>query len=415
MKIMIHRGGNEIGGNAIEIVNGNYRILLDCGLPLEEEEVLVDRSYLKTKFDAVFISHAHPDHYGLLTEIDTNIPVYCSEVTNTLFEVNELFTPQEALKCNFQFFQAGLPTMIGTGVFQIKITPFVQDHSAYDAHGFLIEAGNRTIVYSGDFRGHGRKEHTLNDLKTLLSAKKVDLLLMEGTNLSRVNVPMKSESDIEKELHSAISSSAKMVNVFFSLQNIDRLISMYRAALQNERQLVVDLYGAYILEQLSRIEKSNSLQSISEKVNVYYPIPQMERLKRLGRWDVLDSFRHRRLFLSHLKRNPQKYVLLTRSTLTKFYRDLEIDLLIYSAWEGYKKESASTQMMMSWYANRGVRDISIHTSGHASLDDYQRFIDVVNPDQVRLIHSDARDCAKIQHSDVAFAKNGDSINLEVME
>ena len=330
-------------------------------------------------------------------------------MTKTLFEVNELFTPQEALKCNFQIFQAGLSTMIGTGVFEMKITPFVQDHSAYDAHGFLIETGNRTIVYSGDFRGHGRKEHTLTDLKTLLSTKKANLLLMEGTNLSRVNVPMKSESDIEKELHSAISSSTKMVNVFFSLQNIDRLISMYHAALQNERQLVVDLYGAYILEQLSHIEKNNSLQSISETVNVYYPIPQMERLKRLGRRDILDSFRHHRLFLSHLKRNPQKYVLLTRSTLTKFYRDLEIDLLIYSAWEGYKKESASTQMMMSWYANRGVRDISIHTSGHASLEDYQRFIDVVNPDQVRLIHAQSNDYVALKHSDIKHTKNSETI------
>jgi ribonuclease J len=293
----------------------------------------------------------------------------------------------------------------------MKITPFVQDHSAYDAHGFLIETDTLAIVYSGDFRGHGRKDHTLVDLSTLLSGKKVDLLLMEGTNLSRVHVPMKSEQNIEEELQSAISCSLKMVHVFFSLQNIDRLISLYHAALNNNRLLVVDLYGAYILQQLTRIEPNHRLQSIADTVLVYYPIPQMSRLKRLGRSDILDSFRHRRLFLSHFKRNPHQYVLLTRSTLTKFYRDLEIDLLIYSSWEGYKKESASTQSMMNWYADRGVRDISIHTSGHASLEDYQRFIDVVNPDQVRLIHSNACESAVVQHTDVRFTKNGEHFVL----
>jgi ribonuclease J len=383
---------------------------MDCGLPLQAEAV-VERSYLKTMFDAVFISHAHPDHYGLLTEIDRNIPVYCSEMTKALFEVNELFTSQVALKCNFRTFQAGVPTTIGTGTSQLKITPFVQDHSAYDAHGFLIETATQAIVYSGDFRGHGRKEHTLIELNTLLLGKKVDLLLMEGTNLSRVNVPMNSEQDLEMELQSAISRAAKMVHVFFSLQNIDRLISMYQAATNNNRRLVVDLYGAYILDQLARIEPNQRLQSIAETAHVYYPIPQMSRLKRLGRLDVLDSFRQRRLFLSHFKRSPQEYVLLTRSSLTKFYRDLEIDLLIYSAWEGYKKESASTQSMMKWYADRGVRDLSIHTSGHASLEGYQRFIEVVNPDQVRLIHAEFIENVALKHSDIKHIKNGESIDL----
>jgi ribonuclease J len=135
----------------------------------------------------------------------------------------------------------------------------------------------------------------------------------------------------------------------------------------------------------------------------------MERLKRLGRSDVLDAFRERRIVLRNLKKSPQDYVLLTRSSLTRFYRDLDIDLLIYSAWEGYKRDSETTQKMMRWYADRGVRDQSIHTSGHASLEDYQRFVEIVAPAHVRIIHTDANDGAAIVHADVAFAQNGESL------
>lgn len=64
-----------------------------------------------------------------------------------------------------------------------RITPYLMDHSAYDAHGLLVEAAGKRLFYSGDFRGHGRKakmfEQFLAD-----PPPDVDLLLMEGTTLA---------------------------------------------------------------------------------------------------------------------------------------------------------------------------------------------------------------------------------------
>ena len=39
----------------------------------------------------------------------------------------------------------------------IKVTPLVVDHSAYNAYMLLIEADGKKILHTGDFRNHGFK------------------------------------------------------------------------------------------------------------------------------------------------------------------------------------------------------------------------------------------------------------------
>jgi hypothetical protein len=46
------------------------------------------------------------------------------------------------------------------------------DHSAFDAYGFLISAGDKSLFYTGDFRGHGRKGKLLDRFVEKLAGKK---------------------------------------------------------------------------------------------------------------------------------------------------------------------------------------------------------------------------------------------------
>jgi len=66
------------------------------------------------------------------------------------------------------------------------ITPYLADHSAYDAFSLLIEAGGRSLFYTGDLRGHGRKatafERLLADPPSPIHA-----ILMEGTSFRNVS------------------------------------------------------------------------------------------------------------------------------------------------------------------------------------------------------------------------------------
>ena len=61
-----------------------------------------------------------------------------------------------------------------------KITPYLVDHSAYDAYALVVEAGGRRLFYSGDIRGHGRKGK-LFEAMVRHPPKDVDSMLMEGS------------------------------------------------------------------------------------------------------------------------------------------------------------------------------------------------------------------------------------------
>lgn len=106
MNLIIHHGTHEIGGSCVEITNVNSRIIIDIGMPLVNS--------IGEKF---------------------NMKDY------------ETLSGKELLS------KKVLP--------DIKGTPYLMDHSAYDAYAFLIEADGEKIIYSGDFREHGRKESSL--------------------------------------------------------------------------------------------------------------------------------------------------------------------------------------------------------------------------------------------------------------
>ena len=71
MRVCIHRGTQEVGGNCIEIESAGKRIVLDVGLPLDAEDSPVSLPDVKGFHEhdpsllGVVISHPHQDHYGL--------------------------------------------------------------------------------------------------------------------------------------------------------------------------------------------------------------------------------------------------------------------------------------------------------------------------------------------------------------
>ena len=94
MKLTVHRGMDQIGGNVIEISTDKTKILLDAGLelnPIEETEVIKTEDVVENGFDfdkllrendfsAIFISHYHADHVGLLSLAKNLPPVYMGKL-----------------------------------------------------------------------------------------------------------------------------------------------------------------------------------------------------------------------------------------------------------------------------------------------------------------------------------------------
>ena len=271
MQITIYRGSKEIGGTLIELKTNTTRILIDAGYPLflnnepiaddiarlPHTELLalgvlpkIDKLYDwdNADFDAVLISHAHIDHYGLLKYINSAIPVYMSAGTKRLIEISQRFKICDNFDLDIRTFTMYRSFQIGN----IRIKPYLMDHSAFDAAAFEINAEGKTVIYSGDFRGHGRKAVCLDRFIEKVE-KWPDILLVEGSILGRLDEQMMTEQELEDVVVERVSGLNSPLLFQCSSQNIDRLVSFYRAALRLKRKFIVDIYTANVLYELRKI------------------------------------------------------------------------------------------------------------------------------------------------------------------
>ena len=240
MKVHIIRGKNQIGGNIIEISTEKTKILLDAGLELDGENTLPDIQELFdfAGYDAVFVSHYHADHLGLVYHAHKGIPVYMGEGCYNIISASDRYKKQETITPT-GFLRHKREIVVG----DITVTPFLCDHSAFDSYMLLCEADGESVLYTGDFRSNGRKpfDMLLNSLPT-----KVDKLICEGTTLSRDGYIPQTETELEEKAVKLSSEHKGPVFVLQSSMNIDRIVTMYRAAKRTGRVFLEDAYMAEI-------------------------------------------------------------------------------------------------------------------------------------------------------------------------
>lgn len=391
MKVCIHRGSNQIGGSCVEIEQDGQRIILDIGLPLDSESN--DKALLPLvkgldgsdpNLLGVFLSHTHLDHTGLLKHISPEIKVGSGPAARRIMDAAFPFLPDKfpPIPDGWEYdpwksFQVG----------PFKITPCLVDHSAYDAYALLIEAGGKRLFYSGDFRGHGRKAKLFqNVLKS--PPRNIDVLLMEGSTLGRIDQELRfpSETDIENELVEAFSNTQGLAMVHASGQNVDRVVSIMRASKRTNRILLIDLYTAVILEAT---QNKNIPQSHWPEMALLVPQAQRVQILNNSWFDKLKRHSSNRVFMEKVKQNPDKYTLLFRPLFIKDLNKgecLKGASYIYSQWEGYW-ERGDYDYVKDWLNTYGISKQSIHTSGHAAPSDLKALVQSLNPGKVVPIHS----------------------------
>ena len=388
MIITIHRGSHEIGGSCVEIEGSSgSRILVDIGLPLTN---LAEKTFPVPKnLDGVLISHAHQDHYGLASLIPAKIPLYISPPTRKLIEITAQFSNSRIALNSSIPFHSHKPFSCG----EFRITPFLVDHSAFDAHAFLIEDAKTRIFYSGDFRGHGRKAALLERL-TQNPPPPVDALLLEGTSLGRTNEMSLTESALETSISDTLKTSKTAAFVSASAQNIDRIVTLYRACVRSGRKLLIDPYAAHLLREMNGFSSRLPFPSpaFAKNLGVYYP-RRLCRYMRLilNAGNILDEFDDQREWPSDIRRHPERYLLLVRDTMVK---DLEREigpsadnaLFFYSLWQGYWEDDSMTNLR-GWVTTRQMDFRPAHTSGHADPDALRLLADALAPRQIIPIHT----------------------------
>ena len=393
VKVRIHRGCHEIGGSCVEVYSQGKRLVLDVGKPLSagwDEHVTLpavpglasgDPSVL-----GVLISHGHLDHYGLIDQVAPTVPVLCGRAAADVVNAARFFSPGPALSPT-ACFQDRVPMSLGP----FTVTPTLVDHSAYDAYALIIDADGRRLCYTGDLRGHGRKASTFERL-LVEPPTGVGTLLMEGTHVPG-DVPgdtepvMPTEQDVERDMTQTFLDTKATALVLSSAQNVDRLVTVYKAARAAGRTLVMDLYTATVATATGR---ASIPRPGFPGVGVYLPRRQRTHIVRSGEFARTTQIRPFRVFPEQLRADPKQFVVLTSSSAALELLELgtlDDGVAVWSLWSGYLQEP-SGQRLQALLDEHEVPLVEHHTSGHASVTDLRRLVDAVKPERVVPIHTE---------------------------
>ena len=382
MEIRIIKGTNQIGGCITEITSKTTKILIDFGTDLEDDKELFELdglTYGKSKYDAVFITHSHIDHIGLINKINKDIPIYVEEISLKIYSTTCDFCMEDNLSRKINTFKIYDVIKIK----DIKVTPYRVDHSSYNSCMFMIECENKKILHTGDFRLHGRKkDETLNNLNKI---SKVDLLITEGTSLSRDVLEYETEEELEKE---ALNYMKKYDQVFImhSSANIDRTISFIKAALKTGKNYILDLF-TYSLNKVINL----NIKVDYKRIFVWIPL----------RYSFKDEdFKNKYMNFDNSSCFGKRYAMNIKSSMLDDIKKLKEKglitnaCLIYSMWPGYIEKEEKLRNFISEIKAMGIEFKMLHTSGHADINSMKKINEITKPDKTIIIHTENREKGK---------------------
>jgi len=432
MKLTIHRGTHEIGGSCLELVSDSEqtRIVIDVGMPLVNpdgsqfewnsykkydilhllrEKVLppVRGLYQDTgpAVSAVLLSHAHLDHYGFFRFLNPQIPLYMSAGTKSLAEVSNVFLDTNVKLESANTFDMWRQFQVG----EFSIMPFLVDHSAPDAVAFLIEGDKTRVFYTGDFRGHGRKR-VLFERTIAHPPSGIDYLVMEGSMIGRSEGLYSDEAAVENAIVKHMEEQVGLTFVFTSSQNLDRIVSIYRAAKRLNKTFVIDLYTAFVLDKLSALSP-NIPQFAWDGVKVLFSHYHAGKIAEQDK-ALLYKYRSAKIDFEEIQEHPHDKVLLAKDS--RYFRVLCNKLpsatktsALYSMWHGYLERNDLPQFLKE----KCIPLSEIHTSGHAYISHLHKLVDALKPRFIIPMHTFYPEKYRDMFSNVIQLKDGQQMNL----
>lgn len=381
MKLILHRGADEIGGTCIELIHSSgERIILDAGRPLDappEATGLLPATLDLSGSATVLICHPHQDHWGLIHELPGSWPIWTGEASARLIGITSRLA-RRPLPQTFTTWKAGEVYSVGP----FRITPILTDHSAFDAAMLLIESDGRKLLYSGDFRRHGRKGGLVDRLMATPPSD-VDLLILEGTNLG-TDKPVMSEVALEADFINLMARKPGRIFTAWSGQNIDRTVTLYRAARRSGRDLVVDLYTAEVLEAIA--DGTRLPRPGFDNLKVVLTRGLRNHYAKAGRDDFVERMARHGISASAL--TGSRHVVMLRDGLVRDFQAKGVvpgpdDAFVWSMWRGYLQEDGSAY---AWARQGGAELQFLHTSGHASAADLRAFAAAISARRVLPVH-----------------------------
>lgn len=436
----IYREG-LIRPRGIDEVSPTSSRTLTSDSPLVNSEIISAEDYSnkhgKPFVDAIFLSHAHLDHTGAIGYLHHQIPLYCSEVTETLVraiddvttfrtkaitsELVEVTTSGDrstfpgALKLKKESVEREVNTMedgetVSLGDVKVKLIEV--DHSVPGAASFVVEAEGKRILYTGDIRFHGNKGMTIEEYVEKVGA--IDVMLCEGTRVD--SNKQITEKDICESISNKISETEGIVFVDFAWKDTTRYETILEAVRNDARgrTFVINSRLAYLLNKLGEELPEDVKVFLKRKGSCLYSPADYTGYKHEVGYEIdwknnepdLEHYENG-IIASQIVAEPSKYVMmLSFFDLGQIFDfadeegNIPGSFFIKAQCEPFSDEmEIDEKRLINWLDKFGIgydRDEEkdypcvdrAHVSGHASRPELKRLIELLAPEKLIPIHTE---------------------------
>lgn len=235
MKVRFLGACGEVGRSAVAVQIGDKYLLMDYGVMMDHE-VGFPAHIPPRDVEAIFLSHAHLDHSGLIPifYLSGKMPVYAVEPT---FELSDLLI-KDFIKLSgyyLPFEYIDLQSMLNNAV-RLNYKESVKTSSAEvklinaghipGSSQVLIESDSRRILYTGDFNTVPTK---LID-KADQEFKDLDAIIIEGTYANEDHSNRaKLEEEFVSTAHQAVEEGGTVLVPAFGVGRSQEIISILAA------------------------------------------------------------------------------------------------------------------------------------------------------------------------------------------
>ncbi len=398
----VYGGYREIGGNCIVVKDKNKKIVFDNGIrfqvlkryyrgriqPLGINELrsigAIPPLNVFEGIDALYISHFHLDHLGLLGALPPGTRVYVPSIS-ILETIEEWYRATPT-------WLAELPHKLHIDVIELKphqedelgVTPIPVSHSAYPSYALVYKGYDKTVFYSGDFRVNGPlgpRINTIQNIEKVLGPKGADITLLEGTNIGGIETPIGPEefrSILNKVL---MESGLAIISIdpldFELLTAISEMSSLNGRTVVISSSRLVDILPQWLSSMFDADNLKLAVAAELEKPSlapVDYISLMQDVLKDPGSFllvqeplGFLEMLRHMRIWGEELPRGAT--AILTTPEPLEAEAEVEEKALSY------------------WLYSLGVQVYRVRLSGHYYPHELRTILDTIKPEKLIPIHT----------------------------
>ncbi|MEZ2130279.1 MULTISPECIES: ribonuclease J [unclassified Sinorhizobium] len=360
-------------------------IMVDCGVTFPGPDlpgvdlVLPDIRFLaneRKNLKAIFITHAHEDHYGALNDLwpGLNVPVYASPFTAGLLEAKRDYEGMTG-EIPVTLFKAG--NRVNAGPFAVE--GLAVNHSIPEPMSLMIHTPLGNVIHTGDWKiDHEPSLGPLTDESRFrhFGADGVLALICDSTNAMRDGVSP-SEKDVSESLQRIIENAEGRVAITTFSSNVGRIRTVAEAAEAAGREVL--LLGSS-LKRVVDVARDIGIMDgvkpfISEDEYGYIPRDKIVVI-------LTGSQGEPRAALAKLSRDEMRNVAFSAG-----------DIVVFSSRPIPGNEKA-IQDIKNGLIEQGIHVITdaealVHVSGHPRRNELQKMYEWTRPQIVIPVHGEA--------------------------